>query len=297
MKKSLQGRCLLTLLSVLLFLFSQLAMAGFTKGIYVTQPNFEDDRFLEYLIENAKKTGIDTFIVDLERISKHYQNNVALLKQNNIQYIARIIIFPGGGSAEHVASEKFWQRKYPLVEAAIKYGATQVQLDYIRYDTKQGPSSQHAINIHKIIQWYKHQVARQSVPLQIDVFGIASFGEEKNIGQNIKLFSQSVDTICPMVYPSHFEPFRKHAVTPYETIYDSLKAIHAQFDNQPLPFKLIPYIELSNYRYPLSREKKLDYIHSQIKAAEKAGADGWYAWSPHNKYDNLFRVLETRQVK
>lgn len=297
MRKIIQGRYALSVvLSVFLLMFSQLA-AGFTKGIYITQPNFETDKFLNYLIDNAKKTGIDTFIVDLDRPSKRYQNNLALLKQHDIQYIARITMFPGGGTREQLASEKYWQRKLPLVEAAIKYGATQVQLDYIRYDTKQGASSQHAVNVHKIIQWYKQQVAKQSVPLQVDVFGIASFGEEKNIGQSIKLFSQTVDTICPMVYPSHFEPFRKHAITPYDTIYDALMAIHGQFDNKSLPFKLIPYIELSNYRYPLSTKQRLDYIHAQIKAAEAAGADGWYAWSPNNIYENLFKVLETRKVR
>lgn len=285
------------LLFLMLFGLSSMACA-MMKGIYITQPTFEDDKYLSYLIQRSKQAGINSFIVDLERPSSHYQDNVALLKKNHINYIARIIVFPnGGGTPEEVASIAYREKKLKMIEAAMSYGANQIQLDYIRYNTKQPASSQHAQNILKLISWYKERVAKQNIPLQIDVFGISSFGEEKHIGQNIKLFSKSVDVICPMVYPSHFEPYRVHAVTPYKTVYDSLAAIHDQFETKQLPFKLVPYIELSNYRYPLSTQKRLTYIYAQIQAAEAAGADGWYAWSPHNLYDNLFKVLETRNVK
>ena len=62
-----------------------------------------------------------------------------------------------------------------------------------------------------------------------------------------------------------------------------------------MPIKMYPYIELSNYHFPMSRPKTLEYIKAQIKAVHDAGADGWYAWSPHNRYDNLFHVLESMQ--
>ncbi len=100
-----------------------------------------------------------------------------------------------------------------------------------------------------------------------------------------------------MVYPSHYEPFRYHATRPYETVYDSLVGIKDQLKDTPVKVKVIPYIELSNYRYPLSHSKKLEYIEAQIKAAENGGADGWYVWSPHNKYDNLFTVLSNYPAK
>lgn len=297
MKKNSDKLALALFLSIIFFSLSQ-GSFGFTKGIYITQPMFEDTQFVTYLIERSKKTNIGTFIIDMEKPSKQYEKNIALIKNNQIDYVARIVIFPnGGGTPEEVTSEKYWEKKYQLIKYAIGYGAHHIQLDYIRYNTKQPASSLHAENVHKIIKFYKERLAKQNIPLEVDVFGISSFGEEKHIGQNIKLFGQTIDILCPMVYPSHFEPFKKHAVTPYETIYDSMLALKAQFNNHPLPFKLIPYIELSNYRYPLSQQKKLDYIYAQIKAIENSGADGWYAWSPHNMYDNLFTVLETRKVR
>lgn len=273
-----------------LCLFMPSADAAKIKGIYITQYNFENTTFLNYLIKHSKAAGIDTFVVDLELIpSKRYEKNVQLLKENNIRYIARIIMFPDGGTPEQIKNPTIWQKKYRLVKQAVEWGASEIQLDYIRYSSKLKASDEHAKDILNIIKWYKDQLTR--VPLQIDVFGITSFGESKHIGQNIQLFAESVDAICPMVYPSHYVPFSEHFKKPYETVYDSLKHIKKQFGGT-MPIKLYAYIELSNYHYPMSHAKTVEYIKAQMKAVDDAHADGWFAWSPHNRYDNLFKVLE-----
>lgn len=261
------------------------------RGIYITQYMFENTAFLNHLITGAKRAGINTFVVDMEKPSKQYRDNLDLLRENHINYVARIIMFPGGGTPAQIENPTVWQKKYALVKQAVDWGAKEIQLDYIRYNTKQKPSPNNAKNVLKIISWYKNKLSGQNIPLQVDVFGIASFGESKYIGQNIQLFSQNVDAICPMVYPSHYVPFQEHFKKPYDTVYVSLKHIKGQF-GEKMPMKMYPYIELSNYHYPMSKPKKMEYIRAQIKAVHDAGADGWYAWSPHNRYDNLFSVLE-----
>lgn len=264
-----------------------------TKGIYITQYNLENTAFLNYLIKHAKAAGIDTFVVDLEIPSKRYRNNISIVKENNIKYVARIIMFPDGGTPKQITTPEIWQKKYGLVKLAIDMGANEIQLDYIRYNSKQPASTEHAKNILTIIRWYKNKLMGQNIPLQVDVFGITSFGESKHIGQNLKLFAQSVDAICPMVYPSHYVPFPEHFRHPYETVFDSLTRIKKQFKGT-VPIKIYAFIELSNYHYPMSRTKTLEYINAQINAVRAAGVDGWYAWSPHNRYDNLFRILENQ---
>lgn len=289
---------LLLLLPFMLLFANTSARAGLVKGIYISQETLEDTAYLNYLIAHAKKAGIDTFVVDLEKPSDLAQKNAALIKKNDINYVARIIIFkPGvGASKEEMADKTIWEKKLKLVNKAIEYGANQIQLDYIRYNTKQKASVQNAENVVKVVQFFKDHVASQNIPLQVDVFGIASYGPELHIGQDIRLMSKQADAVCPMLYPSHFEPYIHHSEHPYETVYGSLNRIKEQFPDK-ITFKLYPFIELSNYRYPLSHEKKLSYIRAQIKAVEDAGADGWYAWSANNKYDNLFVVLENTKVK
>ena len=61
------------------------------------------------------------------------------------------------------------------------------------------------------------------------------------------------------------------------------------------PVKVIAYIELSNYHYPMSGTKRTNYIKAQIKAVKDSGVEGWYAWSAHNSYDYLFQVLKGKE--
>ena len=280
------------LLALVLMLFSFKAIAQ-VKGIYLTQYTLENTAALTHLIQNAKAAGVNTFVIDLEKPDKRYQANLDLVKQNGIRYVARIVMFPGGGTAEQVADAKFWQSRYRLVQQAVDWGANEIQLDYIRYNTAQKPSSENAKRILEIIKWYKSRLASQNIPLQVDIFGIASFGEAKYIGQNIPLFATSVDAICPMVYPSHYVPYADHYAHPFDTVYDSLASIQDQFEGK-MPIKMYAYIELSNYHYLMNAEKKRHYINEQLRAVKEANADGWYAWSPHNRYDVLFQVLQSK---
>jgi hypothetical protein len=275
---------------ILLVLLALEGAAFASKGIYLTQTTLENTTYLNYLIRRSKASGIDTFVIDLNRPSKRYRNNIGLVKDSGIKYVARITMFPGGATANMINDPAIWQKKYSLVKQAVDYGANEVQLDYIRYNTKQRPSSENAKRILEVIKWYKTKLAATGVPLQIDVFGETSFGESKWIGQNVKLFSQSIDAICPMVYPSHYKPFDKHFRTPYDTIHGSLTRLKGQF-NGKIPMKLYPYIELTNYHYRMSRDQAMTYIKAQIKAVHDAGADGFYVWSAHNRYDNLFTIL------
>jgi hypothetical protein len=263
------------------------------KGIYLTQETVENTTYLNYLIRQAKASGIDTFVIDMEKPGKRARENVGQVKEAGIKYVARITMFPGGGTKEKIQNPEIWQRKIALVNAALSWGADAIQLDYIRYNTKQKPSEQNAKDIMKIISWYKSKLG--NVPLQIDVFGETSFGESKYVGQNAQLFAESVDALCPMVYPSHYVPFEEHYHKPYETVHGSLTRIQKQFDKNS-SVKVIAFIELSNYHYPMSGAKRTAYIKAQLDAVKDAGVEGWYAWSAHNRYDYLFKLLQEKNM-
>tara|TARA_R110002110_G_scaffold119309_2_gene293786 strand:+ start:74389 stop:75393 length:1005 start_codon:yes stop_codon:yes gene_type:complete len=263
---------------------------AFDKGIYITQSTLANTQYLTQLINQSKEVGINTFVVDLKKDTRSYSKNIKLIKSNGIRYVARIVVFAKGGNINQVRSLNYWKKKYHLVDAAIKYGADEIQLDYIRYSTKQRPSSQNSVDIHNVIKWFKSQ---NNVPLQIDVFGEASFKPSTRIGQDVRLFAPSVDAVCPMVYPSHYKPYSYHSNRPYETINKSLKAMRLQFNNKP-PFKIKPYIEATNFRYKMSTDTKIAYILEQIRAVEDNDSDGWYVWSANNKYGALFKALKLK---
>ncbi len=268
----------------------------YVKGIYVSQRIAETTDYLQHLITESKEAGINTFVIDLGRMSKAYTQNIKLVKDNHLRYVARIVMFPGGGTPELVNSVAYWESRYQLVQDAINLGADEVQLDYIRYNTKQRQIRQNALDIYKVIKWFKTKSAGTSVSLNIAVFGETSFKPSLAIGQDIKLFSDTIDTLSPMVYPSHYFPYNLYSRQPYKTVRDSLDAVKAQFGGNP-PFKLIPYIEVNNFRYKYSPEEHLNYVHAQLMAVQDAGANGWYAWSAGNKYKYLFMAAKEKDIK
>ena len=209
-----------------LFFCTPLLAFAWDKGIYVTQGTLEDTKRLNYLIEQAKATGINTFIIDLEKIRDKYDQNVALVKANNIKYVPRVVMFPHGGEDAQIKSMEIREEKYRLIEHAANLGADEIQLDYIRYNTKRAPLPEYTQNVRQVIKWYKDRLKEKNIPLQIDVFGETCFYPSRHIGQDVTVFADTVDTVNPMVYPSHFNPFAKYSKNPYETIYSSLVALH-----------------------------------------------------------------------
>ncbi len=263
------------------------------KGIYISQTTLEDKKHLQYLIRRSKQVGINTFIIDLHKVTTQYERNLILVKNAGISYVARIVVFPYGADKHLMHSEAHWLSRYRLVEKAIDLGADEVQLDYIRYAASNRASDKNAEDVHRVIKWFKNKIDNR-VAMQIDVFGESCFRESKHIGQNIVKFAHSVDAVCPMLYPSHFEPYKEHAKRPYNVYYSALETLKNKFSDGQTPFELYPYIELSNYRHKFTEEELSGYIQSQIKAIEDADVDGWYAWSANNKYDRLFNLMQVR---
>lgn len=284
------------ILSVLTFCLPLESLAvSKIKGIYINQGTMENTPYLRQLISESKLTGINTFVIDLAKVTPQYKKNIQLVKANNLRYVARIVIFPDGGRASQIHSQTYWEQKFQLVKNAIALGADEIQLDYIRYSSKQPASPQNARDIKKVVQWFKNKLQPYQVPLQIDIFGEVAFKPSEHIGQNILILADSIDSVSPMVYPSHYHPYQKHSREPYKIIYSSLKALKKQFDNKT-PFKIVPFIEASNYHYKMPFHKKSAYILEQIKAVEDAQVDGWYVWSPKNIYNSLFHALKNRNA-
>lgn len=276
-----------------LLLLLPLNLFAEVKGIYLSQVTAENPNEVQYLIRNAKEVGISNFVVDYTHPNPIYNQSIDLIKKSGINYIARIVVFPDGGTPSLVNSSPYLEKRLAQIKGAINLGASAIQLDYIRYKSSQRPSEKNAEDITGVIRYFKENIKETGVPLQVDVFGVSSFAPSIYIGQNVQLMAPVVEAINPMVYPSHYEPFREAALKPYETVYDSLTALKKQI--APSDVQIHAYIELFNYRYPMSTASRVKYIQAQLQAVKDAGADGWYAWSAGNRYDILFNVLRQNQ--
>ena len=279
---------------LLLSFWFPLESLAWVRGIYITQPTLESSKRIKYLIKRSKAVGINTFVIDLHRMGRLTRKNILLVKRANLHYVARIVMFPHGGLHSQVTSQKYLQKRYRRIMQAVSLGAQEIQLDYIRYRKTQRASSKNARYIYNVIKQVRSLLRGKGVKLQIDIFGEAAHRESRSIGQNVPLFAPLLNAICPMVYPSHYEPFRYHARHPYQTVYNSLVALRQQLKKYP-DVKIYAYIELSNYRHRLSRQGRVNYILKELRAVRNSHADGWYAWSARNKYNILFSILSRRR--
>jgi len=288
------------LVSAILLSLTSMTANAWDKGIYLTQYMLEKPEKLDYFLREAKAAGINTFVIDHEYFSSHYAPAIAKVKAAGIKNVTRIVVFTEkGGDAKTIRSEAYWKEKYKLIDDAIKAGSDAIQLDYIRYSSKEPADPQHAKDVYKVIKWFKSRINAEKVPMEIDIFGEVSYYPSMHIGQDIKMFSDSVDGVNPMVYPSHFWPYEKYSAEPYKTVNNSLNSLVGQFNDKP-PFKVHAFIEAANYHYlkKTSDAQKQKYLLQQIRAVEDAkNVSGWYVWSANNVYDNLFKVLKANKTK
>lgn len=260
-----------------------------TQGIYLQHYTAMTPNRLERLIDNSLDVGVDTLVVDLWARSNNYKKAITRIQERGLKYVPRIVMFADGGNHAQVHDRAVWEDRWRLAQYALELGAKDVQLDYIRYSSKTTASPQNALDIREVLRFFKKRVNEGGGRLQIDVFGEVGYGPSMHIGQDMSLFAPEVDTVCPMVYPSHYQPYEQHVQQPYETVHSSLVGIQKQMGQARVP--VLAYIELFNHRFKLTPEERVAYIRAQLRAVREAKAEGWIAWSASNRYEILFDLL------
>ena len=185
------------------------------------------------------------------------------------------------------------------VEAA-RAGFDEVQFDYVRFPdaaTKlrmSGPTDQ-AHRVKAIVDFLKEAraaLAPYNVFLSVDIFGYVAWNhDDTGIGQHLEEITQTVDYVCPMLYPSGFQygiPGHKNPLATDNDIYETVKLSldEAIKRTQADPRKFRPWIQgFRDYafnRRPFGPAE----VAIQIKAANDAGVDGWSLWNARNDYGN-----------
>ncbi|MDP2860634.1 MAG: putative glycoside hydrolase [bacterium] len=268
------------------------------------------------IIKNAGSEKI--FIADIKGLVKR-------LHKGNIYTIARIAVFEDdylsrertdlalkrvdGGIWEDnnglawvdPASQEVWDYNLEVAKEAIKVGFDEINFDYIRF-----PSDGNMTNIvypfwdgktlkkeviRHFFEYVNQRMKPLGIPISADLFGLTlTSTNDLGIGQWLEYAVPNFDYICPMVYPSHYQPtflgFQNPAEHPYEVIYDGLKkgneritSLSATFPGKPMA-KLRPWLQDFN----MGAIYDARMIELQKKATYDAGGFGWLLWNPRNIY-------------
>ena len=83
---------------------------------------------IRHLIDEARSVGINTFVVDVSRRSRAFDQNIKLVTGSGLRFVARVVVFPQGGSVAQINDDSVWQRRMGLINYAIDRGARVVRL-------------------------------------------------------------------------------------------------------------------------------------------------------------------------
>jgi hypothetical protein len=188
-----------------------------------------------------------------------------------------------------------WQPNIDLSLEAIGLGFDEVQYDYVRFPSDGdlstadfGPNWSEDARvgaIHDFLKMAHHQIQPTGAKLSADVFGIvAVYPDDQGIGQRLVDLAPVVDYLCPMVYPSHFDPTSidvggEPNDHPYETVSLALTTLAKRIPGMEL--KIRPWLQ--DFTLSGMSAYGAQQVDDQIKAAEETGS-GWLLWNEDGQF-------------
>jgi uncharacterized lipoprotein NlpE involved in copper resistance len=186
-----------------------------------------------------------------------------------------------------------------IAKEVAALGFDELQFDYIRfpsdgditaivYDEEHTRETRTA-TIRAFMERLTDELKPFGVFTSADVFGLTVWvvpDSDMGIGQRVKDIAPYVDYLCPMLYPSTFEPrnlgHANPALYPYDVIYRSqLEAAK----RVPVTTKVRPWLQ----HYSLNGVfYGPEQYQAQSQAADDAGSCGWTFWNAGGKYNVEF---------
>ncbi len=268
---------------------------AFIRGIYLHNYSATKKSVLKRYVKNAKKYGINSFVLDQQDAVKFKtymvpKANVQMCITNGIYPIARIVVFPYGLKSYPV-SKAFIKKRLDIAERAAKNGFPQVQFDYIRFEDTGRMKWVSLKKRYQVIEGFlavaRKRLAKYGTKISADVFGRVALNRRDKIGQRLEGLDKVVDYICPMVYPSHYGWSSKMMSNPWYTVYHSGVIANKRLKKAGL----VMYIQGFIMRVSRSGLSLPTYIAHQIKASEDAKTRGYIVWNAAQRYWPTYKAI------
>jgi hypothetical protein len=259
-------------------------------------------------------------IADIRGLLRH-------LKENGIYAIARIVVFKDpylskirndlamrtkAGKVWHDKKGISWADPYQpdvqtynidIAKEAAQLGFDEIQFDYVRFPENGDKvdqevrfrNPQHQSKPELISSFLqKAKASVPNVPVSADVFGLtASVSGDMGIGQEWNRISPVIDTISPMVYPSHYGDgalgIARPDLQPYAVVkralQDALSKNQRLRQQQKSAAQVRPWLQdFTTKRGNHHQAYRLRQLREQIKAAEELGIDQYLLWNSSCTY-------------
>jgi hypothetical protein len=194
--------------------------------------------------------------------------------------------------------KRVWKYNVDIAVQAAKLGFDEIQFDYVRFPSDGDLSvirypGRHTQpmdwTIPAYLKYARSRLHPLGVRLSVDVFGLSAT-RDLGIGQFPSRIAPLVDTIYPMVYPSHYVPGEYNIIDPDSrpgtTVAYSLRDFRAKVAGHKT--MLIPWLQ----DFSLGRTYTLADVQDQIQAARLEHVKGFMLWNAAGLY--TVKALSTK---
>jgi hypothetical protein len=182
-----------------------------------------------------------------------------------------------------------------LVDVALElqgFGFDEVQFDYVRFP--KGHAGTLATWLHqgkdsgprsRVIAGFLERADRAlSIPISADVYGLTTLvdGDPRTLGQTIETIAKYVEAISPMMYANGMGTYFRNQRVTQDVVFVIECGLRRARAKAP-GIVLRPYLQA--YSNSVESFWGPDFVSSQLRAAERAGSDGFLFWNPtmHNE--------------
>jgi hypothetical protein len=279
---------------------NQQANAGYSypefyRGIYLTNPSGKYIDKLKTFVALSKKAGLNTMVIDAQPAPQSRtsipKDNVALLLQNGIHPIARIVCFTDG-LKEFPIPESVLADRISIAKSACEAGFKEIQFDYIRFNDSAVLARVPLQKKYEFIEGFlgraRSELKQYNVRIAADVFGRIPLNTGDAIGQRMEGLDKVLDIICPMAYPSHYTWSEKMMKDPYYTVFIT----SSRAKERAKQAEIVSYIQAFKIKVSKSGLSYDEYVRQQVKAVHDAKIKGYILWNAAQDYDVPFKVTE-----
>lgn len=262
----------------------------FYRGIYFNNYTARKKERYTTLIDRARELGMNVIVADAQ---PHIPDSdfIKYARENGFHLVARVVVFEGG-LKEYPPDLNHIARVLKVAENSARAGFNEIQLDYIRFadrTQRMGLSLQKRYRlIEGILKMATDRLRPLGVLVGADIFGRIAFNKNDVIGQKLEVFAPHLDTLYPMLYPSHFYGEPNRIRDPHGTVRDGARSASKRIGKHS---KVVSYIQGFKMKVGPTGLSYQGYIEKQLQAADEAG-DGYVVWNAGNHYKTFFSALE-----
>jgi hypothetical protein len=185
--------------------------------------------------------------------------------------------------------ERVWDYNLDVAEAAVTAGFDEIMFDYVRFPTDGDVSSavfagkrgSKAAAIERFFQYARSRLEPLGARVSAAVFGLSAT-RGMGIGQKPRRLAPYLDSIYPMVYPSHYgsgeydlpDPNAVPGITVARSLKDFRRVLRGR------ETLLVPWLQ----DFDLGRDYTTADVRAQIQAARDLRSKGFLLWNPSGVY-------------